>query len=40
MVFMFIPVWTGDVNSLEEKASLHGGSFGSQGGTLALFPVS
>ena len=29
MVFMFIPAWTGDVNSLEEKASLHRGSFGS-----------
>jgi hypothetical protein len=31
---MSIPAWTGDVNSLAEKASLHGGSFGSQGGTL------
>jgi hypothetical protein len=34
MVNMSIPTWTGDVNSLEETASLHGGSFGSQGGTL------
>jgi hypothetical protein len=34
MVNVFIPAWTGDVNSLGEKASLHGGSFGSQGGTL------
>jgi hypothetical protein len=34
MVNESIPAWTGDVNGLEEKASLHGGSFGSQGGTL------
>jgi len=33
-VDVFIPAWTEDVNSLEEKASLHGGSFGFQGGTL------
>ena len=31
---MFVLAWMGDVNSLEEKVSLHGGSFGSQGGTL------
>jgi hypothetical protein len=34
MVHVFIPTYTGDVNSLEEKVYLHGGSFGSQGGTL------
>ena len=36
MVTVSIPASTGDVNSLEEKVSLHGGSFGSQGGTLYL----
>jgi hypothetical protein len=34
---MFISAWTEDVNSLEEKASLRGGGFGSQGGTLVFF---
>jgi hypothetical protein len=37
MVNVFILAWMGDVNSLEEKVSLHGGSFGSQGGTLPIF---
>jgi hypothetical protein len=31
---VFMTVRTGGLNSREEKASLHGGSFGSQGRTL------
>jgi len=38
MVNPFISAWTGGVDRVEEEVSLHGGSFGSQGGTLLTEP--